>query len=242
VRKSGLFNLLSNRCINIDAVRLPVTRSAGDLTPGYSSAKRELLALLKRQPGASLGEVAEGVGLSKAAVLGHLAPLESEGLVERAYRAGHVGRPRVTFRLTDRAAALFPQGYTEMSLCALEFIERRLGRTGVVQLLQERAHEMEDRHRDRLDLPQLRDRVDELARIRTEGGYMAEANPQTRGAFEIREHNCPILALAGPFPEACETERRMFETLLQARVDVDHRLAAGDSVCRFRVRPGAERK
>jgi|HubBroStandDraft_1064217.scaffolds.fasta_scaffold78260_2 DeoR family transcriptional regulator, suf operon transcriptional repressor len=212
------------------------------LTPGYSSAKRELLALLKRQPGASLGEVAEGVGLSKAAVLGHLAPLESEGLVERAYRAGQVGRPRVTFRLTDRAAALFPQGYTEMSLCALEFIERRLGRTGVVQLLQERAHELEDRHRVRLDLPLLRDRVGELARIRTEGGYMAETTPKTRGAFEIREHNCPILALAGTFPEACETERRMFETLLQARVDVDHRLAAGDPVCRFRVRPGEERK
>jgi DeoR family suf operon transcriptional repressor len=215
-----------------------VTKASLDLTPGYSSAKRELLALLKRRPGASLGEIAQEVELSKAAVLGHLAPLESEGLVRRAYRAGHVGRPRVTFRLTDRAAALFPQGYTEMSLCALEFIERRLGRTGVVQLLQERAHEMEDRHRSRLDLPMLQDRVGELARIRTEGGYMAESSLQARGSYEIREHNCPILALAGAFPEACETERRMFETLLHARVDVSHRLAAGDSVCRFRVRPG----
>jgi DeoR family suf operon transcriptional repressor len=206
------------------------------LTPGYSPAKRQFLALLKRRPGISLAEIAGEVGLSKAAVLGHLAPLESEGLVGRAYLAGRVGRPRVTFRLTDRAASLFPQGYTEMSLSALEFIERRLGRTGVVQLLQERAHEMEDRHRDRLDLPLLRDRVGELARIRTEGGYMAEATPPHRGAFEIREHNCPILALAGPFPEACETERRMFESLLHARVDVDHRLAAGDAVCRFKVR------
>jgi DeoR family transcriptional regulator, suf operon transcriptional repressor len=208
---------------------------------GYSSTKQEILGLLKRRPDTSLGELADELRISKAAVLGHLPPLEREGLVERAYRAGQVGRPRVVFRLTDRAAALFPQGYTEMSLCALDFIERRLGRTGVVQLLQERAHELEDRHRDRLDLPHLGERVDELARIRTEGGYMAETGPRTRGTFEIREHNCPILALAGKFPEACETERRMFETLLQARVDVDHRLAAGDSVCRFRVRAGGTR-
>jgi DeoR family transcriptional regulator, suf operon transcriptional repressor len=214
-----------------------VARATDPVAHGYSSAKRELLALLKRRPGLPLAEVARTVGLSKAAVLGHLAPLESEGLVERAYQAGRVGRPRVTFRLTERAASLFPQGYTEMSLCALEFIERRLGRSGVVQLLQERAHEMEDRHRDRLALPQLRERVGELARIRTEGGYMAETTPAHRGTFEIREHNCPILALAGAFPEACETERRMFETLLHARVEVDHRLAAGDSVCRFKVRP-----
>lgn len=215
-----------------------MSNEPGELTPGYSSTKQAILALLKRRPGASLAEVAQELRISKAAVLGHLPPLEREGLVERAYQAGHVGRPRVVFRLTDRATALFPQGYTEMSICALEFIERRLGRTGVVQLLQERAHEMEDRHRGRLDLPQLRDRVDELARIRTEGGYMAETGARTRGSFEIREHHCPILALAGRFPEACETERRMFETLLHARVDVDHRLAAGDSVCRFRVRPG----
>ncbi|MCI4365665.1 MAG: ArsR family transcriptional regulator [Thermoplasmata archaeon] len=214
-----------------------MSEETNEFAPGYSSAKREILHLLKRRPGASLAEVATELQVSKAAILGHLAPLEAEGLVERAYRAGQVGRPRVVFRLTDRAADLFPQGYTEMSLCALDFIERRMGRTGVVQLLQERAHEMEDRHRDRLALPQLRDRVGELARIRTEGGYMAETGARNRGSFEILEHNCPILALAGRFPEACETERRMFEVLLRARVDVNHRLAAGDSVCRFRVRP-----
>jgi predicted ArsR family transcriptional regulator len=204
---------------------------------GYSSAKKEILLLLKRRPGASLGEIADALQISKAAVLGHLSPLEAEGLVERTYQAGRVGRPRALFRLTERAGDLFPQGYTEMSLCALDFIERRLGKTGVSQLLQERAHELEDRHRERLVLPQLRDRVRELAKIRTEGGYMAETGPGGRGTFEILEHNCPILALAGRFPEACETERRMFETMLHARVDVNHRLAAGDSVCRFLVRP-----
>ncbi|MGD0257558.1 MAG: winged helix-turn-helix transcriptional regulator [Thermoplasmata archaeon] len=212
-----------------------MSNDADALSGGYTSTKQEILAILKRHPGESLAQLASELGISKAGVLGHLPPLESEGLVERSYLAGHVGRPRVVFRLTDRAAALFPQGYTEMSICALEFIERRLGRTGVVQLLQERAHELEDRHRPRLDLPRLGDRVEELARIRTEGGYMAETGAPKRGSFEIREHNCPILALAGRFPEACETERRMFETLLHARVDVEHRLAAGDSVCRFSV-------
>jgi predicted ArsR family transcriptional regulator len=211
------------------------------VAPGYSSAKKEILLLLKRHPGASLGEVAEALHISKVAVLGHLPPLEAEGLVERTYQAGRVGRPRAVFRLTDRATALFPQGYTEMSLCALEFIERRLGRTGVTELLQERAHELEDRHRGRLALPALRERVGELARIRTEGGYMAETGAKGRGTFEILEHNCPILALAGRFPEACESERRMFESLLNARVDVQHRMAAGDPVCRFLVRPPQRR-
>ncbi len=204
---------------------------------GYSSPKRAVLQLLKAKPGASLQEIAEGLGVSKAAVLGHLPTLEKEGLVVRLYQAGQVGRPRATFRLTDRAASLFPQGYTEMSLCALDFIERRLGRDAVVEVLQGRAHELEDRHRARLGHGSLHDRVGELVKIRTEGGYMAETGGRARGTFEIREHNCPILALAARFPEACETERRMFERMLSAKVDVQHRMAAGDSVCRFLVRP-----
>jgi DeoR family transcriptional regulator, suf operon transcriptional repressor len=208
-----------------------------EVANGYSSAKHDILLFLKRRPGASLAEVAAELGVSKAAALGHLPALEAEGLVQRAYVAGRVGRPRVTFRLTDRAVSLFPQGYTEMSLCALDFIERRLGRTAVVELLQERAHDLADRHRGRLDSPELKKRVDELVRIRTEGGYMAESGGRRGGPFQIVEHNCPILALAGSFPEACDTERRMFESMLNARVEVQHRMAAGDSVCRFLVRP-----
>ncbi len=213
-------------------------KTASDrLVTGYSSPKRAILELLKQHPGASLQEIAEGLGVSKVAVLGHVPALEAEGLLARTYQAGRVGRPRATFHLTARASSLFPQGYTEMSLCALEFIERRLGPEAVTEVLQERAHELEDRHRARLRQPTLQDRVGELVRIRTDGGYMAETGGRTRGTFEIREHNCPILALAARFPVACETERRMFERMLGARVDVQHRMAAGDSVCRFLVRP-----
>jgi DeoR family transcriptional regulator, suf operon transcriptional repressor len=230
--------LLSKTRINEHGVGGGVKPAPDQVAPGYSSPKRAILELLKQRPGASLQEIADRLGVSKVAVLGHVPALEAEGLLARTYRAGHVGRPRATFRLTDRAAALFPQGYTEMSLCALEFIERRLGPNAVTEVLQERAHELEDRHRARLRKPALQDRVVELVRIRTEGGYMAEAGGRARGTFEIREHNCPILALAARFPAACETERRMFERMLDARVDVQHRMAAGDSVCRFLIRPG----
>ena len=204
--------------------------------PAYSASKTAVLTLLKRSPNASLEEVADGLGISKAAVLGHLQRLESDGLVERSYRAGKVGRPRVLFRLTDRGSAMFPQAYADMSLCALEFIERRFGRTAVAELLAQRAGEVADRNWQRLGSGALPTRVAELARVRTEGGYMAEVAGHRRGLVELREHNCPILALARQYPEACETERRMFESMLKAKVEVSHRVVAGDPVCRFLIR------
>lgn len=203
---------------------------------GYSSPKRGILLLLKRQPDTSLAEIARSLDISKVAALGHLEKLEGDGLVVRSYRAGKVGRPRVLFRLAQRALALFPQGYTEMSLSALEFIERRLGRSAVAELLTQRAHEVTDRSAPRLKSGTLARRVEELVRIRTEGGYMAEMGPRRKGTVEMVEHNCPILAIAGRFPEACETERRMFESMMRARVEVSHRVVAGDPVCRFLLR------
>jgi len=201
-----------------------------------SSSKSAALTLLKRTPNASLEEVAKGLGVSKVAALGRLQRLETDGLVERSYEAGHVGRPRARFRLTERGSEFFPRAYTEMSLCALEFIERRLGRVAVGELLSQRAGEVADRNWSRLRSISLPKRVAELARVRTEGGYMAEVTGRRRGSVELREHNCPILALAKQYPEACDTERRMFESVLRAKVEVSHRVVAGDPVCRFLIR------
>jgi DeoR family transcriptional regulator, suf operon transcriptional repressor len=202
----------------------------------HSSPKRGVLIFLKGHPDASLEEIARELGVSKVAALGHLQKLEGDRLVQRSYRAGHVGRPRVIFRLTPESGSLFPQGYTEMSRAALEFIERKMGPAAVGELFAQRAHEVADRNRSRLASGNVQERVEELAKIRTEGGYMAEVAARRRGSVELLEHNCPILALAERFPLACETERRMFESLLRAEVEVSHRVVAGDPVCRFLVK------
>jgi predicted ArsR family transcriptional regulator len=218
-----------------------VTDSAEPAASGFSSPKKRILADLKRRPGASLREIAEGLGVSKVAALKHLARLESEGWVERFLSPEGVGRPRLRFRLRPDAARLFPEAYAELSVWALEFVEERLGRDAVSVLLQQRTHAVADRHRARFEGKTLPARVEELARVRQEGGYMAEVGERRKSSIEMREHNCPILAVAGRYPEACEIERRLFESLLHANVSTTHRVVAGDAVCRFLIRPEARR-
>jgi DeoR family transcriptional regulator, suf operon transcriptional repressor len=208
--------------------------------PGFSSAKREILVLLKQRPDLSLTEIAAARRTSKVAALHHLSALENDGFVERSYEHRTVGRPAVHFRLSRRSSGIFPQAYTQMSLAALGFIERNLGRNAVVNMLQERAHDLVDRHRARVAAPDLKQRVAALVRLRSEGGYMAEMGGTKGQTTEMREHNCPILEIAGQYPEACEVERRMFESMLRARVETSHRVVAGDPVCRFLIRPRPE--
>jgi predicted ArsR family transcriptional regulator len=204
---------------------------------GYSSQKQRILEILKRAPRATLAELAAELKVSKVAALRHVASLEEAGLVERFTEPAPSGRPPVRFRLRPEASHLFPEAYTEMSLSALQFVEREMGREAVVRLLQERTREIENREGPRFRALPLSDRVRELAKVRERGGYMAEVGARAGRSQELLEHNCPILAITQKFPEACEVERRMFESLLKAKVETTHRVVAGNPVCRFLIRP-----
>ena len=204
--------------------------------------KRKLLVTLRRSGEISLEALADELGISKTAALRHVNDLEAQGFIARSFHAGQRGRPRVHFRLTERSSQLFPQNYTEMTLAAMDFVEDRLGRDAVVDLLEKRTDEVYDRHKMDFSGKNFRDRVHELARIRDEGGYMAEVAKERRDTIEMLEFNCPILAVADTYPEACGVERVMFEKMLRADVEVSHRVVAGDAVCRFMIRREGEKR
>src|SRR5205809_3964225 len=141
---------------------------AGGLEAGFSSAKKQILLTLKRRGAVSLSDMSAELRISKMATLKHLNVLEAKGLVERSFRAGGRGRPRAFFNLSKNSATLFPEAYTHRTLCALNFIEEKLGRDAVVRLLQQRAQEVLDANRNRIPDSNLKDRVGELVKIRDE--------------------------------------------------------------------------
>ncbi|TLZ77299.1 MAG: transcriptional regulator [Methanobacteriota archaeon] len=220
----------------LQTVTSPDPVDAGGLEAGFSSAKKQILLTLKRQGSVSLGDLATGLAISKMATLKHLSALEGKGLVERSSRAGGRGRPRAFFALTRNASTLFPEAYTHMTLSALRFIEEKLGRDAVVRLLEQRAQEVLDANRGRMPDGGLKEKVGELVKIRDEGGYMAELGHSGKNVIEMMEHNCPIMAVAETYPEACGVERELFQKLLRADVETSHRVVAGDPVCRFLIR------
>ena len=210
-------------------------RVSNPVDTGFSASKKHLLEILKREGERSLTELSGDLGISKMAVLKHLAVLEDKGLVERSFRAQGRGRPRAHFRLTPRATRLFPEAYTHLTLCALRFIEERRGREAVVRLLRQRAQEVYQANAGRFESDDFADRVRALIALREEDGYMAERGRIGKNSAEVLEHNCPIMAVAEKYGEACEVEVDLFEKLLHADVEASHRVVAGDPVCRFLV-------
>jgi predicted ArsR family transcriptional regulator len=221
---------------------LSVPRDLENIADGFSEPKKKLLYYLKVMQQAGLEELANVMKISRMAVHKHLAALEKRGLVDGVEIRGHVGRPRMVYKLTSQSKTVFPKSYSAIASYALDFIERNMGKEAVEKVLQERQSELFDQYYERLKDLDFDERVKELAKIRDEEGYMAESKKESKsgGKYVLLEYNCPIIHIAEKHWEACLTETELFEKLLDADIDTTHRAAKGDSICKFAIKERKE--
>src|SRR6267378_5714484 len=219
-----------------------VTADAPGTLATFASTKQEILLILKREGQSDLQTLAKRLGLSRMAIHKQAKDLEARGLLERVPVRKGPGRPRLALKLAPAAANLFPKAYAQVTCSALAFIEEKLGRGAVEEALRRRQKGVLPEYRKRVHSDTLGGRVKELAAIRDEEGYMAEAHASKKGAFEIVEFNCPIREIAETYWEACTVEREMFQRVLHADVETTHRVVAGANSCKFLITPRGEKQ
>lgn len=208
------------------------------LITGFSSTKRQILIILKREGEIDLPTLSDELGITKMGVLNHINQLEEMEIIERFKKNIGVGRPRTAFRLAPNSKDIFPKAYSSITCSVLNFVEENMGRTAVYDALKRRQDEVFQEYNEKLEHLEFEEKIEELAKIRDQDGYMVELNmvPNSSG-YELMEYNCPILSIADEYYEACVVEEELFEDLLNANVETTHRTVNGDHVCRFFVKP-----
>jgi DeoR family suf operon transcriptional repressor len=204
-----------------------------DAQPG---ARQAILKALKRSGEARADELAEQLGVTASAIRQQLAGLTADGLVaHRAVRLGR-GRPKHVYQLTPAADELFPKTYSQLTNELLDYVGT--ASPGLVDEV------FDMRGRRRLEGAQARltgsfdERVEELARVLDEDGYLAEAVRLDDGSWRIVEHNCAILGVAARFGQACSSEIAFLrQALPDAEVERTHHMIAGAHMCAYAVRP-----
>ncbi len=207
---------------------MPIPTKLENIADGFSEPKKKLLYYLKVMQQAGLEELANVMKVSRMAVHKHLGILQQRGLVEAVETRGHVGRPRMMYKLTSQSKTVFPKSYSAIATHALDFIERNMGKEAVEKVLHERQSELFNQYYKRLKYLDFDKQVKELARIRDEDGYIAESKKESKrggGKYVLLEYNCPIIHIAEKHWEACSTETELFEKLLGADIETTHRAA-----------------
>jgi predicted ArsR family transcriptional regulator len=210
---------------------------------GGSRTRRAVVKLLKTEGGMDAAQVAARLGLTAMAVRQHLYQLQREKLVTAEERPVPLGRPAKYWQLTREADRLFPDAYAEVSVALIDAVEDAFGEAGLKRVLESRyARQRADYLRRIPPSLRLKEKVQKLARIRTEEGYMAEVKPTGKGAFLLVENHCPICAAATACKGFCVTELDLFRAVLGPSVVVERaeHIVSGDRRCAYRITPNRD--
>jgi predicted ArsR family transcriptional regulator len=204
------------------------------------AARRRVLELLKRQA-RTASELARELGVTVAAVRQHVDALAERGLVEPTPQPPRGrGRPATRWSLTSLADGFFPDRHADLTVSLIRSLRSSLGEDGLSQVIRARDAELIDGYRARLDRAAktgLRRRVEALARIRTEEGYMAEIRTDAGAGLLLVEHHCPICEAATTCTSLCRSELEVFRAVLgdDVTVEREQHLLSGDQRCAYRI-------
>jgi predicted ArsR family transcriptional regulator len=186
---------------------------------------------------AGLYDLSKAMKISKMAIHKHLVELQNRGLVESTDIRIGVGRPKMLYSLTSIGKTIFPKSYADIATIAIDFIEQNMGKNSVEAVLRQRQSDLYDKYYLRIKNLDFDHKVKELAKMRDEEGYIAESKKnQKNNSHTLLEYNCPIIMIAEKHWEACYIETDLFEKVLDAKIEVTHRAAKGDSVCKFMIK------
>lgn len=207
------------------------------------STRRTLLEMLKTEGALSSQQMAASMGVSPMAVRQHMQELQKVGDVIAVDRSRGKGRPTKFWSLAPRAERHFPDRHRDLILDLLRSVRRTLGEEALESVLDEREEQQVAGYSEKLsDCSDLESRVERLAQIRSEEGYMAEARLTKDGAMELIENHCPICSAAAICSGLCSRELQVFERVLGSEsgsgVEVERfeHMLSGGRRCAYRIR------
>lgn len=207
------------------------------------TTKTEILALLKRNGGHSVREIAKSLKLAPITIRQHLTHLQRDAVITAEQRSQPSGRPMNVFRLTAKGhAAAFPHRSDrvvelllhEIGLLDGTEIEGLSARKKTSLVLERLAQRIADEYAPILSGWSLGERVAFVAEVmRTEGGF-AEWE-ETEQGYEIRDFNCLFHRLVEGEDEPCQWHRMFLSRMLGTEVRITPCANGSAPCCRYIV-------
>lgn len=208
------------------------------LTP--RNAAERILFHLKMHGDRTAASLGAAFGTSGEAVRQQLVRLAEEGMVESWVQPKGVGRPAQFWRLTEAGQHLFPDTHAALAVDLLAAIRSEFGPQTLSKLIDAREAKTRADYKARLaDAATLGERVERLAAIRSQEGYMADWSDDGAGGYWLYENHCPICAAAAACQNFCRSELAVFRDVLGDGVHIERveHIIAGARRCAYRVTP-----
>lgn len=195
-----------------------------------------ILMVLKMHGEQTSSQIGKRLGTTGEAARQQLQRLMEEGLVEDEKRVAGRGRPSTYWHLTQAGNSRFPDTHADLTVDILRSISAVLGEDALDRIIADRETSTLHRYRETMaGQTSLRDRVETLARLRSDEGYMATIEETEDGEILLVENHCPICAAATYCQGFCRAEKAVFSSALGPDATVERRdhIVAGGRRCSY---------
>ncbi len=184
------------------------------------STREVILHTMLEKAKATIGELAEAVGINPISVRHHIAKLEADGMVNSAEERHGVGRPRRVYFLTDKGMESFPSRYVQLTNRVIEQLKLSLPKEKVARLFKDIADRVVTQQTDQEHLTDLsiEERLDLLKDIMAREGVILDWE-KGNGQYEIKGGNCPYMQIEQTHPEVCLLDQAIIANTLDLKVE-----------------------
>lgn len=201
--------------------------------------RQEILTSIKRNGAMTAEELARELGISQVAVRQHLSALEAEAIIAVMMERRGLGRPAHRYMLTTQGDEMFPRQYATLTNTLLDDLRAWQGEEMLHQLFTRRRERMQTQLQPAMEDKPLSARMQMLARILNEQGFMARVIEENDGDFRLIKNNCAFYSVACKHPSVCcAGDLEFYEALLGNNVEIhsEKEILNGDHACIFRIR------
>jgi predicted ArsR family transcriptional regulator len=201
------------------------------------STAEKILLSLKIKGAQSAKTLAKELNITNEGARLQLLKLAEQGLIKSSSSSGNVGRPVVLYSLTEKGLSHFPDAHQDLTVQLLESIKGLLGNNALESILSEREKKLGKRYAAEINpASSLEKKLSDLAKIKTEEGYMAEWRKKKDGYFFIENH-CPICRAAKHSRSLCGGEMNSFKKALGRNIKVERveNIVEGSERCIYKI-------
>ncbi len=208
------------------------------------STRDKILYLLKTRGALTATVLASELKLTSMGARQQLLKLSEAGEITSYLQPSGKGRPKRFWLLTEAGQANFPDRHSDLTLELIDSINNLFGEAGLEKLIKEREQQTLKKYSLRVPSElTLEKRIEALAAVRTEEGYMAEVKVAS-DHFILFENHCPICAAAKICQGFCRSELELFRQLLKdlATIDRSEHQIEGARRCTYKITPLARNR
>ena len=199
-----------------------------------TNTRETILHKIKELHTATVDNLAEAADVSPVTVRHHLNALLADGSIEATPVRRSVGRPHMTYSLSEAGEELFPKNYFRLSTLLLEEIRDRFSPEVVTSIFNGVANRIANDNSERFEGLSFEGRLDFLVTLLEEEGFMARWEKNGDG-YQLTEFGCPWLSIGEAHSEVCSFDKELIQSVLQTRFQQNSCMLNGDSCCQFNI-------